>query len=247
MPTRFPNRVGELGTYVLADNAVTLSGQGLPGMRSFASALAALRIADGDTVGVAVRAASAANKWAVWQAQYGDAGVLTALVVEDQDIALADGDLVEVVVCVTDGLLARFALADEVDVAYGPGYWSPRDDPAGAEWLAMDAAWKILGDSPNGWLVPVASVAALRPATWSVDVYVPPGTDLLDAASGVGFVLLFGGGYLEQYVGAGVVEGWNTITGSLSGQTGDITELGLFGLYDNRGDFRFKNFAFTTP
>ena len=239
---RFPNRTGEIATF--GDGIVTLSGQALPGMRTFAASAAVDRIANDDTVGLSIRAVSDAAKWQVWQAAYtASTGVLTATVVEDQSEATIPADaLVEVTACVTDGILRGFTYtAPSYD--YGPPNWVNQNDPAECEWLALDGVWRMIADSTNGWLEPDSANAALRPTTFSVDVFVPPGADLGDAATGAGFVLTYGGGYLEQYAGGTVAEGWNTVSGTVTGQTGDITGLGLFAPYDDRAGYRYRNFT----
>lgn len=243
MALRFPNRTGEIGTY--APGVITLSGQALPGMRTFAAALASDRLADADTVGLSIRAVSDAARWEVWQATYNDAGTLTATVPEDSSgSAIAADALVEVTACVTDGMLRGF---DYTAPSYpdAPPAWTVQNDPAEVEWDAFLGTWRIIADANNGWLDPSAGNAALRPATFSVDVFVPAGADLTDAQTGAGFVLTFGGGYLEQYAGSGVAYGWNTVTGTVTGQTGGITGLGLFAPYDDRLGYRYRNFTAT--
>ena len=243
MALRFPNRTGEIGTY--GSGVITLSGQALPGMRTFAAALAADRLADTDTVGLSIRAVSDAGKWEVWQAAYGVAGTLTATVPEDDSgSAIAADALVEVTAVVTDGMLQGFTYTAP-SFPDAPPAWTVQNDPAEVEWDAFAGTWQIIADANNGWLDPSVTNAALRPTTFSVDVFVPAGANLTNAASGAGFVLLFGGGFLEQYAGGGVAEGWNTVSGTVTGQTGDITGLGLFAPYDDRLGYRFRNFTAT--
>jgi hypothetical protein len=241
---RFPNRTGEIATY--GDGIVTLSGQALPGMRTFAASAAVDRIANADTVGLSIRAVSDAAKWAVWQAAYtASTGVLTANMVEDESAsAIAADALVEVTACVTDGILRHMTYTPP-DYDYGPPNWVNQNDPAELEWLALDGLWRIIADATNGFLEPDATNAALTPTTFSVDVFVPAGADLTDASTGAGFVLTYGGGYLEQYAGGSVAEGWNTVSGTVTGQTGDITGLGLFAPYDDRAGYRYRNFTAT--
>lgn len=238
MTIRFPNRTGEIGTYV--DGVVTLSDQSLPGMRSFAAALAAERIEDGDTLGLSIRAMSDAGKWIVCQASYDAAGFVTITVPEDSaGGAIIADTLVEVTACVTDGMLRGFDYT-ATDYPDAPPAWVPQDDPPYIAWDAFSGYW-YLYESSQGWLTPGAGVAALRPSTWSVDVWVPLGADLSEAASSAGFVLLFEGGFLQVYAGAGVTEGWNTVFGTVENQTGDITAIGLFAGYADQAGYRYRN------
>ena len=242
---RYPNRTGEIGT--LSAGVVTLSGQPLPGMRTFADALAATRIADGDTVGVAIRATSDGNKWTVWRGVYdATAGTIEPDLVEDTSAAAIPTDaLVEVVACVTDSILRNLTYV-EPEYDYGPANWTP-DDSEHIAWLPMDGLWRpTLEYGTNAQLNPVTAIAELRPTTWSIDVYVPPGADMVEAES-AGFVLYYPGGYLEVYAGATVTEGWNTVSGTVTDQTGDIIFMLLFWGPADMAGYRFRNFVADAP
>lgn len=240
MPLKFPNRTGEEGT--VTAGVITLSTDTpLAQMRTFGDAEAAGRLADGDTVGVSIQLASDPETWQVWQAVYSDAGTLTRTVLEDSSgDAFSTTATVEVTACVTDWMLRGAIYPANPD---GAPFWVPQEDPVTAEWDPLSGVWANIGEDPNAWVVPNAARAALRPTTFSVDVYVPVGENLTAAETSAGFVLLYDGGYLEQYAGSGVAEGWNTVTGTVLDQTGDITSLGLFGTYANRAGYRYRNFV----
>lgn len=249
---RYPNRTGEIGT--LSAGVVTLSGQPLPGMRTFADALAATRIADGDNVGVAIRATSDGNRWAVWRGVYdATAGTIEPDLVEDTSTDTIPADaMVEVVACVTDSILRNMTYVEPA-YDYGPDAWTPGDDPPPIEWSAMDEAWRFIGDtSDSAQLMPSTAIAALRPVSVSVDVFVPYGGDLVQAQTRAQIELQYDGagddyGWIYVVAGAGVTYGWNTLTGYFDTQTGDIMRLNLHAHIDDVAGYRYRNivFAFT--
>ena len=238
---RYPNRTGEIGTY--AAGVVTLSDQALPGMRTFAAARASARIdGAGDAVGVSIKALSSPDLWTVGIAEY-DAGAatLTLTRVEDSSATALGADaLVEVTACVTDGMLRGMPYVEPV-YAYGPPAWSVG---ASAAWEAFPGHWRVTEDESYGTLLPSAETAALRPSTFALDFFLPPGAAVTGLGPLPGFVLQYGGGALEVGV-TEPAEGWNTASGSIIGQTGDITSLLLMANYPERALYRFRNLIAT--
>lgn len=178
---RFPNRTGEIGVYVSGTpDSVTLSGTALASLRTFAAAAASGKLATGETVGIAVRAVSDTSRWAVWQAVYDSGGALVASVVEDVSTStLTDGASVEVIACLTDGILT--ALLPEADAAMwnGPDDWDISS--SGTAWDAENS-WYGHDSLTNNKLIltPTAAGAnagwqtGLRPTDLSVELYLPP-------------------------------------------------------------------------
>ena len=238
---RYPNRTGEIGTY--SAGVVTLSGQALPGLRSFAAAQAEARIdIDTDSVGVSIKALSSPDQWVVGIAAYdADTATLTVTLVEDTSgTALGADTLVEVTACVTDGMLQGMTYAAPT-YAYGPPAWTAGDN---ALWEPFMGHWRVTGDAAYATLIPSVSTAALRPDTFAVDFFVHPDALLTGLSPPPGFVLQYGGGYLEVGVSSPTA-GWNTASGSVEDQTGDITELLLMSNYVDRGLYRFRNLIAT--
>lgn len=227
MALRFPNRTGELG--VLAAGVVTLSGSALPGMRTFAAALAAQRIADGDRVGLAVSSASDPNRWAVWRADYSEAGTLAVATIEDASPeAIPDGATVAVVAVITDDVMRWIDVVEPVPSYYdGPDYWTP--DGADAVWNSGESAYQLIGESTSGLLTPAAWATGFRPARISLEIFVPA-EEALQAAQYAGFVILYAGGSpgnQQVPIDSGVQFGWNAVTADLANTTDDISGLVL--------------------
>ena len=239
---RYPNRTGEIGTY--SAGVVTLSGQALPGMRSFVDAQASARIdRAADTVGVSIKALSSPDLWIVGIAEYDwSEDTLTLVVVEDESAtALGADTLVEVTAVATDGMLQGMTYAAP-EYAYGPPAWTAGDN---ALWEPFMGYWRLTGVSAYITLVPSAATAALRPATFSVDFFRhPDAVNPLDWAPPPGFILQYGGGSL-QVEAEWAETGWQTLSGTVSGQTGDITQLLLQVSYQDGHLYRYRNLIAT--
>ncbi len=260
MAWRFPNRTAELG--VMGSGVIALSGSALPGMRTFAAALSALRIADGDRVGVSLSASSDPSRWAVWQADYSGAGTLTLVAVEDASPQpIAAGETVQVVAVITGQVMAWLEVVEpDPVVTYfdGPDYWTPAESEA--EWDATEGAYRILSGSVS-WGSTAAMMSAagawaagFRPTTISVDIWVPPEEDLEARAPYTGVMVRYAAG-APEFVGLDfsarqitVQHGWNTLTGPIDENypPSDIVGLVLLaGGEDERAGYRWRRILFT--
>lgn len=262
MGVRFPNRVGESGTYVDGTPpAITLTGAALTRLRTFGAAATGGAIATNDTIGLAIEHATDPDIWQVWTATWTGSG-LVAVTVEDQSGVLVDGDSIEVRAVVTAATLdAAYAPTPASEIlTNGPDFWDfgPSDYEA---W-----AW----DSDNSWytiaaeiedriaLVPTAAGASagwpidFRPSAVSVDLYLPVGfSSSTEYASlrvfyGPSFIELYG-----DYVGSGRSgDTWVTMTCDLTPMDDDISELAIVAL-SGSGDppdgnaYRLRNIVFT--
>ena len=87
MALRYPNRTGEVGTYHSGDT-ITLPGtSALPGLRTFAAATAAGKLAATDHLGLHVKRSGNDSIWLVAIAQY-SGGTLTIIETEDSAVLL---------------------------------------------------------------------------------------------------------------------------------------------------------------
>ena len=223
---RYPNRTGGLGE--ISGGSITLTGTALPGMRSFADAVTAGKLAAGQLVGLAVRAAADPNAWITCTALYHSTGRLDIGAIEDASAtALADETTVEVVVCVTDAMLS---LLDGGDPIYwdGPAYWTPEENPgptpATIEWDVDH--WHLTSGSSDGSIAVTEWAAGFSPASVSFDLYVPAAADISEARSCVVVVFRTTGSppYAVASLAGGEL-GWNRLTVDLSSIGGDLVRI----------------------
>jgi len=244
MTVRLPNRVGERGTYSSA-GSVALTGVAAQGMRTCAAAVAAGALADGDRVGVALVSAADRNRWAVWTAVY---HVATASLVLDSvetvsTTPIADGESVDITLCVTSQTLDWYINGEPLDYFVGPGYWTPEYE-TDVTWDSVAKEYVPSGSTDGMVLLPAGTWATgYRPTQVSLEIFVPSGANAGYAEySGI---RLSAGATVELAVGASVALGeWNTLTGSLS-LSADITMLSLIaGDFYAAADFRFRHILF---
>ena len=103
---QIPNRTGETGTFDEGgggEGQVSLNGQPLTGMRTFADAELAGKIYNMNETSVSIQAASDPNRWIVAHAQYlNDPPRISIVERQDESASpIQDDEDVEVVVCFT--------------------------------------------------------------------------------------------------------------------------------------------------
>lgn len=218
---RYPNRTGGLGE--ISGGSITLTGTALPGMRSFADAVTAGKLAAGQLVGIAVRSVADPNAWITGTALYHSTGRLDIGAVEDASTtALADEAAVEVVACVTDAMLS---LLDGGDPIYwdGPAYWTPE---AGTPDLGAwdEDAWVLVEGQSSIVLEPSEWVSGYRPGSLKVDIYVPLLADLGEVANCNVLVIQAAAAPIVTPL-TGLATGWNTLSIDLAALASDIQVL----------------------
>ena len=123
MALRYPNRTGEVGTYNSGGTVTLPSTDALPGLRTFAAAASAGKLAATDHLGLHVKRSGNDSIWLVAIAQY-SGGTLTIIETEDSAGTLGDGDQVEVTAVLTAKMLDSASLSYTPTVYFmGPDYW----------------------------------------------------------------------------------------------------------------------------
>jgi hypothetical protein len=264
--TRYPNRVGQTGTYAAGPpGTVSLDAAGaLDGYRTFADALTASKLIEGDVVGVLLREQTHPERWLIAPATYAAAALSLGETEDVSSTPPADAATVEIQCVVTDGML-RALDSGYVPIVVAPATW---DGPAYFDIASSDTAW----DAENGWythssytgssalsLVPTAAGSAAgwdlgyRPTNLTLDVYVP-----LDASPDREFTQLrvyYGteGDYVQgDSLGSSATPGeWVSLgCGNLASDlTGDIQSVRLVqipGTMEEPGSlYRLRNLVFT--
>lgn len=240
---RYPNRTGGLGE--ISGGSITLTGTALPGMRSFADAVTAGKLAAGQLVGLAVRAVADPNAWITCTALYHSTGRLDIGAIEDASTtALANEAVVEVVACVTDAMLS---LLDGGDPIYwdGPAYWTPEGTPASIAWDTDH--WSLTGEDDSGSLAVTEWATGFDPASVSLDVFVPAAAVLVEAQACGIIVFAASGSPAMVYTPMSTVAlGWNRLTINLSALSDDLTRI-VFDLSSAttlRTDYQFRRIEF---
>jgi len=262
--TRYPNRVAQTGTYAAGPpGTVSLGAVALDGYRTFADALTANKLIEGDIVGVLLREQQHPERWLIAPATYAAA---TLTLGESEDVSSTpptDASTVEVQCVVTDGML-RALDTGYVPIVVAPATW---DGPAYFDIASSDTTW----DAENDWyvhsshtgsnafsLVPTVTgseagwESGYRPTNITLDLYVPP-----DASLDREFIQLrvyYGASdyvYCESLGSASTPGEWSTLTCSAidTELLGDIVSVQLAqipGTYDESGSlYRVRNIVFT--
>ena len=104
MALRYPNRTGEVTTF--ESGVIPFTGNALTGLRSFAAALTAGKISEGDYIGVFIQHQAHQDRWLVAMAEV-QTDQLALLQTEDESATpIAHNDPVTVTAVLTDIMLS---------------------------------------------------------------------------------------------------------------------------------------------
>lgn len=185
MALRYPNRTGEVATF--ESGGIPFTGNALTGLRSFAAALTAGQISEGDYIGVFMQHQAHQDRWLVGIAEVHPTQ-LTLIETEDESATpIAHNDPVTVTAVLTDRMLASSNMTYEIAYQSGPDWWIIIDRwgelPVPAEWDAENGWYVLTEYQEDILLVPTDSGdnagwgSSITPKRISAEVWVPSGKE----------------------------------------------------------------------
>ena len=263
MALRYPNRTGEVGTYNSGGTVTLPSTDALPGLRTFAAAASAGKLAATDHLGLHVKRSGNDSIWLVAMAQY-SSGAMAIIETEDSAGTLSDGDQVEVTAVLTAKMLdsASLSYAPPTPLTQtGPDWWTINTTRygAGTTWNDTDECYEhdtTIATNSIVYLKPVTAGAnanwgaSMSPTEISLEIWVPDGMNVLDyehANFGINLNQWGGLDVISSAIGSSAGAGaWHQLTltsDDLSGVT-EVTGLVVSSL-DGSGTFKLRNITVT--